>query len=257
MTTECRLLIDPPAPGAWNMAVDEVLLNWSAATGRCGWRFYRWSEPTLSLGYFQDYRERENHSASRQCAVVRRATGGGAILHDAELTYSMVVPLSHPLGRRRTALYRAVHVTLIETLETWRVRASICGAVDREISGRQPFLCFQRRAEGDVLVGDVKIAGSAQRRREAAVLQHGSVLLSASPWAPELASLEQFTSQGLVEGDLLRLWMEKLAERLNLSWRLQPLTEEESFQAAALVRCRYGSEEWVRHRRRTQQSRTL
>ncbi len=100
---EFRLLIDPPAPGAWNMAVDEVLLDWSAQSGGYAWRFYRWDEPTLSLGYFQPYEDRQRHPPSRACPAVRRATGGGAILHDAELTYSLAVPAGSPLANRRQA----------------------------------------------------------------------------------------------------------------------------------------------------------
>ena len=81
------LLLDPPASGAWNMAVDEVLWRWSAAAGRCCWRFYRWEEPTLSLGYFQSYDDRARHAASQGCPVVRRPSGGGAIVHDKEKGY--------------------------------------------------------------------------------------------------------------------------------------------------------------------------
>jgi len=62
------LLLDPPAPGAWNMAVDETLLEAAANDGLCTLRFYRWIEPTLSLGYFQAYADREKHEASLGCA---------------------------------------------------------------------------------------------------------------------------------------------------------------------------------------------
>ncbi len=95
----CRLLIDPPGAGAWNMAVDEMLLEWSAAQGGCCLRLYGWREATLSLGYFQEYADRAGHGPSRNCPVVRRLTGGGAIVHDAELTYSLVVPGGHPWRR--------------------------------------------------------------------------------------------------------------------------------------------------------------
>ena len=79
-------------------------------------RFYGWSEPTLSLGYFQTYADRQEHPPSLPCAAVRRLTGGGAILHDAELTYSIVLPGTHPLAARRDELYQAVHGCLIEAL---------------------------------------------------------------------------------------------------------------------------------------------
>ena len=188
-----RLLIDPPGSGAWNMAVDETLLEWAAERGGCAWRFYQWSEPTLSLGYFQAFDADAEKDAEKSCvpvsAVVRRLTGGGAILHDRELTYSLVVPAGHALAARRETLYDAVHRSLIETLAGFGVTAVLCAPIRRALLAPILFLCFQRRASGDVLVGQTKIAGSAQRRRRGAVLQHGSVLLRRSPAAPRVAGL--------------------------------------------------------------------
>src|SRR5690242_1143259 len=88
---EIRLILDPPAPGSWNMAVDEALLETAADAGIATLRFYQWNEPTLSLGYFQAAAERNQHSMSSGCPLVRRASGGGAILHDRELTYSIAM----------------------------------------------------------------------------------------------------------------------------------------------------------------------
>ena len=103
----CRLIDDGAAIGARQMALDEALLESAAERGSATLRFYRWSEPTLSLGYFQDYAERDSHAASRNCALVRRQTGGGAILHDRELTYSLAIPRAHPwLGTRRRSMTR-------------------------------------------------------------------------------------------------------------------------------------------------------
>ena len=246
----CRLLIDPPASGAWNMAVDEVLLEWSAASGRCGWRFYGWEEPTLSLGYFQRYEDRRDHAASRECAAVRRASGGGAIVHDAELTYSVVVPGGHPLACRRLVLYEAVHAALVDVLAERGIAASVGSAPPGAPSQRQPFLCFQRRAPGDVLVGGVKVAGSAQRRSSGAVLQHGSVLLSRSAAAPELDGLDDATGTPIDRDQLIETWLEKLAGRLAMSWRNEPLQDAERHRVAALSNGKYGSNGWTRDRRR-------
>src|SRR5690606_37438550 len=118
----CRLLYDAPGSGAWNMAVDEVLLNSAAQTGQMTMRFYRWSEPTLSLGYFQRYADRSLHAKSAACPVVRRSTGGGAIVHDVELTYSIAVPSHHPLARQADLLYDAAHESLLEALASWGAR---------------------------------------------------------------------------------------------------------------------------------------
>src|SRR5207237_8235421 len=106
---DCRLIIDRYASGAWNMAIDEAMLLDAVETNIVSLRFYGWSEPTLSLGYFQRYAERENHAASLRCAVVRRQTGGGAILRDRELTYSIALPASHPFARHNVELYRDEH----------------------------------------------------------------------------------------------------------------------------------------------------
>ena len=76
--TVARLIVDPPARGTWNMAVDEALLHSCGHTGSRCLRIYAWAAPTLSLGYFQAYADRQSHRASQDCAVVRRATGGGA-----------------------------------------------------------------------------------------------------------------------------------------------------------------------------------
>jgi len=92
--TACHLLIDPPASGSWNMAVDEVLLGAVAKSGTSALRFYQWKSPTLSLGYFQSYSERSKHPTSLAADALRRLSGGGAILHDRELTYSLILPAS-------------------------------------------------------------------------------------------------------------------------------------------------------------------
>ena len=132
---EARLIRDEPARGDWNMAVDETLLEVAGQADRPVLRFYGWSSPTLSLGYFQGLGERWQHAASASCPLVRRATGGGAILHDRELTYSFVVR-DEGIGGHR-ALYDAFHETLVEVLATW----GIVGAVGDELARRRAFSC--------------------------------------------------------------------------------------------------------------------
>ncbi len=158
------------------MAVDEVLLAQAAETGACYWRIYRWEEPTLSLGYFQDVADRQAHAASRGCTLVRRPSGGGAIVHDREITYSVALPGTHALGKHRQRLYHEIHSTVVALLAHRGLEASLSSGQSVD-AARQPFLCFQRRAPGDVLVRTVKVAGSAQRRVREAVLQHGSLLV--------------------------------------------------------------------------------
>ena len=102
--TSVRLLIDAQEGGAWNMAVDHALLETAAETGAITLRFYEWTPATLSLGYFQPVADRLQHAASAACPIVRRSTGGGAIVHDQELTYSLVAPVSSRFGAEASAL---------------------------------------------------------------------------------------------------------------------------------------------------------
>jgi lipoate-protein ligase A len=241
--TECRLLIDGPSPGAWNMAVDEALLEAAAHQETAYWRFYGWSEPTLSLGYFQDYAGRHRHEPSRHCPAVRRLTGGGAILHDAELTYSFAIPSRSRWGTQREGLYALVHGCLIESLGELGVAAQLCPG--EPAAGPEPFLCFQRRAPGDVLLDRFKIAGSAQRRRRGAVLQHGSLLLRRSPAAPELPGLEDLAGQPIGVAAITTSWLDRLTQRLGIGWHPEPLDRDRADAARRLVATRYECPEWT------------
>jgi len=183
--------LDTPHSGPRNMAVDEALLE----GGRPVLRFYAWSEPTVSLGYFQRYADRESHPASRLCPVVRRRSGGGAIVHDRELTYSLVLPHDSPLVAQRLELYAAIHRSFITVLRQFGVAAEFSGV---EQGGKDIFLCFQRLSVHDVVVRQrgkiLKILGSAQYRNKAgSVLQHGSLLFDRSAAAPELDGIRQIS----------------------------------------------------------------
>lgn len=200
------------------MALDEALLQAVESDGVATLRFYQWSEPTVSLGYFQSHADRRLHTASVNCPLVRRSTGGGAILHDRELTYSIVLPLFDGFPLNARWLYRAVHDTLIQTLRDFGVAASLCDkqADDPMNPATEPFLCFQRRTPGDVLLAGHKIGGSAQRRRRCAILQHGSVLLAKSAAAPELLGIAELTGIHLTPHQLQVKWQPRLAASLRL-----------------------------------------
>jgi lipoate-protein ligase A len=265
--TQVRIFRDPPCPGTWNMALDEALLHRAAGSGTATLRFYEWDEPTLSLGYFQRYAERASHGASGDCAVVRRATGGGAILHDRELTYSIVLPASHRLSRRAGDLYRAVHESIVAVLSELGVKARLascqadkivgteaaasgCSAPVNRVPGEwaEPLLCFARRCPGDILVGDTKVAGSAQRRRRGAVLQHGSILIARSRFAPELPGINDIVGKRLDIVDVAARIGKDLADRAGFDFVFERPSAEVNAEAAEIESSKFALEHWTRLR---------
>lgn len=232
------------------MAADELLGRQVEEGGPATLRFYRWQPATLSLGYFQGIAERESHPASAACAVVRRQSGGGAILHDRELTYSYAAPSRNATDRAARDLYLAFHETLIEALVPFSIAAEICGDARCAAAcvAHPSFMCFARRAREDLLVGEHKIAGSAQRRQRLALIQHGSILLAASPFAPELPGLTELGAQELTFEGLIEAWLSQLATRLGLVLSPSSWSTGEEAQIEQLAEERYASDEWTRRR---------
>ena len=233
---KARLIIDRPAVGSWNMAVDHALLETAHETGLISLRFYEWSEPTLSLGYFQNHADRELHRPSNDCAMVRRTTGGGAIVHDNEITYSLCVPSANRWSKSNEQLYYLVHQIIIDLLAKLDIAASLFGSSGDD-DQQESFLCFQRRANGDVIAVENKICGSAQRRKKNALLQHGSILLGRAPQAPELPGIQDMFPQIEIRKDnLIDSFGTTLGEKLGVHFDLGGLTENE-ISAAENAKC--------------------
>jgi len=239
----CRWLLHEPGEGAWNMGVDEALLEEAATNGVATLRCYGWREPTLSLGYFQSAAARAEHAASRGCALVRRASGGGAILHDAELTYSFATPVADRLGGGAARLSKEIHAALAAALADWGIAARPWNSPP--IAGPEPFLCFQRRAPGDLAVDNVKVVGSAQRRQRQAVLQHGSVLLAASRCASELPGLLELTGRRIGPAELAERFRNALAALLNLQWIDPPDPDVLAGRAKQIADGKFANADWT------------
>lgn len=246
-----RLILDPPAAGAWNMGVDEMLMERAAEANTATLRFYEWSPAVLSLGYFQNVADRDAHGASCACPLVRRSSGGGAIVHDRELTYSISLPTAHPLAADAETLYRNVHGTLLAALAEFGVAARLNEAALVQMGG-EPFLCFQRRAVGDVLLDRYKICGSAQRRRRGAILQHGSVLLARSAAAPELPGIVDLADtqaiSRLTPTTLAEAWIHIWRSRLSPLEPYGPYSSDDVELAEVQASTKYASAAWTNRR---------
>ena len=234
LVEKCRIIVDAaPASGAWNMAVDEALLESAIRDGLCTVRCYQWDSPTLSLGYFQSAVDVPDDARFSQLPVVRRLSGGGAIVHHHELTYSCAVPAGHPLSREPHRIYTAVHERIIALLADFGATATFRGAARPDLSGK--FLCFGRGDDFDVVMCGQKILGSAQRRRKGAILQHGSLILARSEFAPEFAGLSDLAGRAISAGELLAQLPEAIANLLGSTSGREALAPSERSVAASLL----------------------
>lgn len=155
---------------ALNMAVDEALLEWAAALGRPVLRTYGWNGPAATFGYFQRIAEIEALTPLRP--LIRRPTGGGLVPHDADWTYSVVVPPGHVrYGLRAVDSYRQLHEWIQAALGRCGVMTELAPCCDP--SG--PGCCFVGAEQNDLLWEGRKIAGAAQRRNRLGLLIQGSV----------------------------------------------------------------------------------
>ena len=174
------------ADPAFNMGLDEALTSTDAACVTL--RFYTWRPDTLSLGYFQ--RVADVPGCERAGVLVRRITGGGAIHHVNELTFSISGPATHALySGPIAASYARVHDALCTALATFGVDAQMrkkrALASDRTSTG----MCFHHSTDLDIVWNDRKGVGSAQRRTKGRVLHHGSIKLGSSELEGEIATL--------------------------------------------------------------------
>ena len=215
------LWLDPePRAGAWNMALDQALLE---LTNTPVLRVYSWIEPTVSIGYAQ------NLDLLRPSLpgwpVTRRWTGGGVVYHDADHTYSVIVPASSPWALTRPVeSYRIIHGSLASAL----VAAGFDGcrlAVAEDVIDK-PF-CFEAPAVHDIVRGASKISGAGQRRSRIGFLHQGSV------------------QQVNLDAGFWRKWAARISDDLN---EMTGLTDAVRSRASELATTRYGSESWLLER---------
>ena len=266
MSMTWRLLVTEPADGAANMALDEALwrgrlLNDAPPTVR----FFAWAPPTISIGYGQRLDARLDLGACRRLGVglVCRPTGGSAIYHDGperELTYSVVAGVLDFEGAGDLLeAYRWIARALLHGLRRLAVPAEMVEA--RRSAGAQPAFCFARTGSYEIEVGGKKLIGSAQRRRSAGFLQHGSVMLGADaerlrvlfpgegdPLA-RMTTIERAIGRRPTFAETALALTEGFTAAHGIELRPDGLTELEQRLADQLVREKYGTADWNERRR--------
>lgn len=210
---------DPePRPAALNMAIDEALLASASAPIL---RYYRWQRPSVSFGYFGRYAEVELQSGSRD--IVRRWTGGGIVPHGDDLTYSVIIPASHPFfARSSPEIYRALHDAIRDALQKNGIVAELSSGAAPKISEA----CFANAVRADVMSRGQKIAGAAHRRSRVGLLHQGSIQ------HPDLP--ERFRTD--------------LARNLCEQYEIKTLSGETMRRAGEIAAAKYGTPDWLKRR---------
>ncbi|MBI1879507.1 MAG: lipoate--protein ligase family protein [Chloroflexi bacterium] len=270
LSTTWRLLITPPLDGATNMAIDEAILHALAeGHGTPTLRFFQWEPPCLSLGYNQHWQEVDEDACQRLGYTwTRRPTGGKAILHTDELTYSLIIPQDDPrIQGGIVESYRVLSFGLLQGLENLGVQATQAAkeditATSRSIRGGP--VCFDTPSRYEITWQGKKLIGSAQLRRRKIVLQHGTLplygnlnrILAALNFSEEerarqaallpqrATTLEQVLGKALCYNEVVVAMIEGFAEQLNLSLKEMPLTEAEQALAGKLRAEQYAHDSW-------------
>lgn len=176
-----RLLITRPARGAWNMAVDESILHHiGRGASPPTLRLYAWTPTCLSLGYAQPFADVDaQRLKAHGWEVVRRATGGRAILHTDELTYSVIAPNDEPrVAGTVLESYNRLAQALLLAVKLLNVPVEIKEGVERDNISLYNPVCFEVPSTYEITADGKKLIGSAQARKKEGVLQHGSLPLS-------------------------------------------------------------------------------
>ncbi len=230
MTESWRLIeLSAPEEPVWNMALDTALLGATGPSAPPTLRFYRWSRPAYSIGYFQSVEKivRAFRCAETGFDVVRRPTGGGMVRHGEDLTLSIALSEDHPrLAGRVSDSYRSVHAVILAALEPMfdGLAFSACAA---PLKARSERLCFEEPVSCDIEWKGNKVVGSSQRRKNGRLLHQTSIQLPGDAQ------------------DMARRIAQSFRSHWNLDFSPSVPTPEESKSAASVRSDFYASAEWV------------
>jgi len=267
--TPWRLLITPPARGAWNMALDESILEHigRGESSTPTLRLYAWTPACLSLGHAQPFADVDViRLQQRGWEVVRRATGGRAILHTDELTYSVIAPLNEPrVAGSILESYNRLAQALLLAVKQLEVPVEMKEGKATEGATPNP-VCFEVPSTYEITVDEKKLIGSAQARKKEGVLQHGSLPLTGdltricqalvfeNESARENASKRLLERATTVESALgkeiswetaAQAFIHAFEAQLGLSFERGELSESESRRTDELVKEKYDHPSWT------------
>lgn len=273
MKTTWYFINSGPSRPSFNMALDEALLDWHSE-GKMPpvIRFYEWSPATLSIGYFQRAEQEIDLEAVRAQGLgfVRRPTGGRAVLHDQELTYSVIVSESYPnMPQTVTEAYRVISEGLLIGFQKLGLQAyfSVPHTEEQQADLKKPksAVCFDAPSWYELVVEGRKVAGSAQTRQKGVILQHGAILIDLDE--EKLLSVFRFESEEAKErmrkklpekavaindlaqrnvsvAECLKAFREGFQEGLDVDLVEYTLTAEQLDYVETIERTKYLTDEW-------------
>ncbi len=217
MTTSWRLYLDGAADGRINMAKDALLLQRAVTEGRAVLRLYAWDRPTLSVGRAQKVERQVDLAAcaARSIPVVRRETGGRAVLHGTDITYAIAAPLSDPrFAGGIPGIYQEISRAFLRFFDELGLGPQAKAYAGRERAETASPVCFVTPSAFEILLRGKKIVGSAQRQVPRAFLQHGSIPLE--PQHTVLSGIFLGAEAGQIAAQMTDLRSEGCYPRLNV-----------------------------------------
>ncbi|MCR8985298.1 lipoate--protein ligase family protein [Brevibacillus laterosporus] len=268
-----RYVVTPPMSPEMNMAIDEAILTLhSQGKVPPTVRFYTWNPATLSIGYFQKMEKEINIDEVKRLGLglVRRPTGGRAVLHDAELTYSVIVSEDHPqMPKSVTEAYKVISMGLLHGFQKLGLKAEMVSLATEEEKAKYnspgSSACFDSPSWYELVVEGKKVAGSAQTRQKGVILQHGSILLDMdvdllfslltfpservkermmNSFKQKAVTINEVSSKPISLEEAIEAFYQGFAEGLGIELVPMDLTAEEHQLAKELAENRYSTDEW-------------
>ncbi len=258
---------------ATNMAIDEALLEWHSKNEIPPTiRFYGWKNPSLTVGHFQNVHKTIDFSGveKHQCDFVRRLTGGSAVLHDDELTYSIIVSEDHEkIPHSVNEAYYILSQGLLEGYRQLGIKADF--AKPRRTDERSA-VCFETPAVYEMIVDGKKISGNAQTRKKGVLLQHGSIPMSfnaemlfdlflfskdsirerqKNKFVDKAISINDITKKKHTYDMLINAFLHGFKKSLNIRTKEMVLSPKQWEDVHLLSSNKYGTEDWNKSIKKT------
>lgn len=259
---------------ATNMALDELLIKWhSEGEIPPVLRFYGWSKPTLSVGNFQKVEKTINFPAIKEkdCQFVRRLTGGSAVLHDDELTYSIVVSEDKPyISSSIRAAYYTLSKGIMAGFNILKIPVDY-SLPEEQFTDLFTAVCFEKPSDYEMLVDGKKISGHAQTRKQGVLMQHGSLPFSMNDqllfdlfnfssdrardrqrksFADKAITMNEASGRIITYDMAAQAFEQGFKQALNLTLKPMELTKEQWEEVEKLAETKYRSDDWNMNRNR-------